>query len=73
MTKSAGTTITASTDGDEYHEAGEASYQITLVPGTGISTLTSEQAAGEWYTIQGVRVDKSAKGIYIYGNKKVVK
>jgi M6 family metalloprotease-like protein len=66
-------TITASTDGDEYHEAGEASYQITLVPGTGISTLTSEQAAGEWYTIQGVRVDKSAKGIYIYGNKKVVK
>ena len=68
-------TITATFEGDDYYEAGDASYDIVLLKGeTGISTLTGEQSAGEWYTIQGVRVDKPAKGLYIYqGRKRVIK
>ena len=64
--------ITAAFAGDDYYEAGEASYQIVLVEGTGISMLTGEQSAGEWYTIQGVRVDKPAKGLYIHKGKKTI-
>jgi adhesin/invasin len=64
--------ITAVFAGDDYYEAGEASYQIVLVEGTGISALTDEQAAGEWYTVQGVRVDKPAKGLYIHKGKKTI-
>lgn len=64
--------ITAVFAGDDYYEAGEASYQIVLVEGTGISALTDEQAAGEWYTVQGVRVDKPTKGLYIRKGKKTI-
>ena len=68
-------TITATYEGDDYFEAGEASYDIVLEKGdTGISTLTDKQSMdGKWYTIQGVRVDNPAKGLYIYRGKKVVK
>ena len=73
-TKTGTATITATFVGDDYYEAGEVSYQIVLMEGTGISTLTGEKAAGEWYTIQGVHADKPAKGLYIHqGRKKVVK
>lgn len=70
-------TITASFAGDDYYEAGEASFLIVLVEGTGISTLNGNQSVerdGEWHTIQGVRVDKPTKGLYIHkGQKTVVK
>ena len=69
-------TITATFEGDDYYEAGDASYDIVLLNGnTGISTLTVERSAeGSWYTVQGVRVDKPTKGLYIYqGKKRVVK
>ena len=69
-------TITATFEGDDYYKAGDASYDIVLLNGdTSISTLTGEQSAGEWgewYTIQGVRVDKPAKGLYIYKGRTVV-
>ena len=68
-------TITASFAGDDYYEAGEASYLIHLIEGTGISTLAggqSSQRDGNWYTVQGVRVDKPAKGLYIHKGKKTI-
>ena len=66
-------TITASFAGDDYYEAGEASYLIRLVEGTGISTMSGvDSAEGNWYTIQGVRVDKPAKGLYIHQGKKTI-
>ena len=43
---------------------------------TGISTLTDERSSSRddnWYTIQGVRVDKPTKGLYIRQGKKVIK
>ena len=42
---------------------------------TAIETVKGdvERAAdGAWYTIQGVRVDKPSKGIFIHNGKKVV-
>ena len=43
---------------------------------TGIQTLNAENSEklseGAWYTIQGVRVDKPSKGIFINNGKKVV-
>ena len=68
-------TITATFEGDDYYEAGEASYDIYLIEGeTAISTLTAEQSAdSEWYTLQGVRVDKPTKGLYIHKGRKIVK
>ncbi len=43
---------------------------------TGIQTLNAEnaekQSEGAWYTIQGVRVDKPSKGVFIHNGKKVV-
>ena len=42
-------------------------------PVTGIETVETEKAEdGAWYTIQGVRVDKPAKGLYIHNGRKVV-
>ena len=40
---------------------------------TGIEGVEAEKADdGAWYTIQGVRVDKPAKGLYIHNGKKIV-
>ena len=43
---------------------------------TGIQTLNAENSEklseGAWYTIQGVRVDKPSKGVFIHNGKKVV-
>ena len=42
-------------------------------PVTGIEGVEAEKAEdGAWYTIQGVRVDKPAKGLYIHNGRKVV-
>lgn len=66
-------TITASTEGDDYYEAGEASCQIILSEATGISTLSHDQQNTDTnYTIQGVRVNKPRKGLYILNGKKVI-
>lgn len=41
---------------------------------TGIQTLNADKQGeeGAWYTIQGVRVDKPSKGVFIHNGKKVV-
>ena len=40
---------------------------------TDIQGVNAEKAAeGEWYTIQGVRVDQPTKGLYIHNGKKVM-
>ena len=40
---------------------------------TGIQTLNAEKLSeGTWYTLQGVRVDKPTKGVFIHNGKKVV-
>ena len=42
-------------------------------PVTAIEAVETEKAEdGAWYTIQGVRVDKPAKGLYIHNGRKVV-
>ncbi len=66
-------TITATFEGDDYYKAGEASYDIVLLLETGISTLSQEQKETDaYYTIQGVRVNKPTRGLYIRKGKKVV-
>jgi hypothetical protein len=37
-----------------------------------IETVEANKADGEWYTIQGVRVDKPTKGLFIHNGRKVV-
>ena len=68
-------TIMAFFMGDDYYEAGDASYDIVLIKGdTGISTLIRESSKDDnWYTLQGVRVDKPTKGLYIRQGRKIVK
>lgn len=40
---------------------------------TGIQNVNAEQLSeGAWYTLQGVRVDKPSKGVFIHNGKKVV-
>lgn len=66
-------TITAAFAGNDNYEAGEASYQIILSEATGISTLSHDQQdIDAYYTIQGVRVNKPYKGLYILNGKKVM-
>ena len=39
----------------------------------GIQTISTQSYDKDaWYTLQGVRVDKPTKGVYIHNNKKVV-
>ena len=50
----------------------EASETINVSSLTGITTVKSSAASDAIYTIQGVRVDKTGKGLYIVKGKKVV-
>lgn len=46
---------------------------ITVEDPTGIQSISADKfAEGEWYTIQGVRVEKPAKGIFIHNGRKVI-
>jgi uncharacterized protein YjdB len=58
-----------------------ATCEITVIPATGIDSVTSEEniASGNVYTINGVKVlhageslNKLSKGLYIINGKKVV-
>ena len=58
---------------DTDHGVGSTDHLIsirTAVTGTCVETEKAED--GAWYTIQGVRVDKPAKGLYIHNGRKVV-
>lgn len=37
-----------------------------------VNTTVSNTGSDAWYTLQGVKVEKPAKGVYIHNNKKVV-
>ncbi len=53
----------------------EASETVTITEVTGITTVKGNEPAandGAIYTIQGVRVDKARKGLYIINGKKVI-
>lgn len=39
---------------------------------TGISTVKGEKADGQWYNLNGVRVNAPTKGVYVRNGKKVV-
>lgn len=47
---------------------------LTFYEPTGISNAKADEnaAEGAWYTIQGVRIDKPTKGVFIHNGKKVV-
>lgn len=66
-------TITAtSTETDEY-KSGNASYTVTVTVPTGIEGITADDLKnGNVYDIQGRRVYKIGKGIYILKGKKIV-
>jgi hypothetical protein len=72
-TKSGDVTITAFFGGDDYYERCMTFLNIYVAHDTGISTPIGNQPADDnWYTIQGVRVDKPAKGLYIHKGRTVV-
>ena len=54
------------------YQTGDPRWLVEYVP-TGIGAVKEATAAeGEWYTLQGVRVDKPAKGVYLHNGRKVV-
>ena len=51
---------------------GDPRWTITY-ESTGIQTVSADKfAEGEWFTIQGVRVEKPTKGLFIHNGRKVV-
>ena len=54
-------------------KVGDPRWLVEYVPTTVGVVKEATAAEGEWYTLQGVRVDKPAKGIYIHNGRKVVK
>ena len=53
---------------------GDPRWLVEYVPTAIEAVETAKETVndGAWYTLQGVRVDKPAKGIYIHNGKKVV-
>jgi len=70
-------TITATgAETDNCYEAQQAQYQLTISDASGISTITSDAAStGKVYNLKGQQVNLSTagKGVYIIGEKKVVR
>ena len=70
-------TITATgAETDNYYEAQQAQYQLTISDASGISTITSDAAStSKVYNLKGQQVNLSTagKGVYIIGGKKVVR
>ena len=52
--------------------SGAATISITKSTGTGINSINAENADNAIYTLQGVKVNGKAKGLYIKNGKKVV-
>lgn len=66
-----GATIPA---GKAYLNAGNAGARLSIVFGdtNSISSVKDSTVSGEVYNLQGQRVEKATKGLYIVGGKKVV-
>ena len=67
------TTITADANGVfVIPVSGAATISITKSTGTGINSINAENADNAIYTLQGVKVNGKAKGLYIKNGKKIV-
>ena len=65
--------ITANAEGAfEIPVSAAATISITKSTGTGINTINASNADNAIYTLQGVKVNGKAKGLYIKNGKKVV-
>ncbi|MBQ9654633.1 MAG: DUF4957 domain-containing protein [Prevotella sp.] len=66
-------TLGAGTEQNQYG-IGDPRWTVEYVPTAieAVQTVKENANDGAWYTLQGVRVDKPAKGIYIHNGKKVV-
>ena len=66
-------TLGAGTEQNQYG-IGDPRWTVEYVPTAieVVQTVKENANDGAWYTLQGVRVDKPAKGIYIHNGKKVV-
>ena len=66
--------ITAKFEGNDEFNAAEVSYTLNVVDvPTGIEGITADDLKnGKVYTLDGVRVNKLGKGVYIVNGKKVV-
>ena len=82
MTPVAGSSINVKVDGNDLQVNTEGNYvftvnkattvEITKSTGTGINSINAENADNAIYTLQGVKVNGKAKGLYIKNGKKVV-
>lgn len=65
--------ITANAEGKYVFTVSAATaVEINKSTGTGINTINAENADNSFYTLQGVKVNGKAKGLYIKNGKKVV-
>ena len=68
-----GNAIDANTDGNYVFTVSAATtVEITESTGTGINTINAASADNSFYTLQGVKSNGKAKGLYIKNGKKVV-
>ena len=82
ITPVAGSSINVKVDGNDIQVNTEGNYVftvnkattvvITKSTGTGINSINAENADNAIYTLQGVKVNGKAKGLYIKNGKKVV-
>ena len=70
--KGDGTTVISATSAeDENHIATTVSYTLTVTGATGINAVISAGEDAEIYDLQGRKVNKAEKGVYIVNGKKV--
>ena len=67
-----GNAVTANTEGAFVFTVKPTSNVTVYDPATGINSINAENADNSFYTLQGVKVNGKAKGLYIKNGKKVV-
>ena len=67
-----GNAVTANTEGAFVFTVKPTSNVTVYDPATGINSINAENADNAIYTLQGVKVNGKAKGLYIKNGKKVV-
>ncbi len=54
------------------HSYEAISIEPAMGEATGIANFSTDEADGEYYNLNGARVDKPTKGVYVRDGKKVV-
>ena len=67
-----GNAVTANTEGAFVFTVKPTSNVTVYDPATGLNSINAENADNSFYTLQGVKVNGKAKGLYIKNGKKVV-